>query len=389
MIIVYFLLPIFLLQITLVLWIANPSIVFDHQGASDIHLGRERLISGSIFEENTLFDSVTNYVDWEPPYDTDCWDNISLNASLVNPMSFTKDCYMSSIPMDRPRKPSISDIIDVLNLQEGFGSSSKSNDGEEDDYVERTTNSYKSASILSRDEDSLRYHPLLYHKPVSLNYKEECTSTSLKTEFDVFKEAFSCASYKGYERRNLRLKSDDEIDGDKCFVALRSDDSNYSSENSSETSPANTVKNKERNFSVDAISNLFNTDDDAAVILVMDKNKNLSCLSTSRKKLEKYFAQTERKDKGSSSPVSEISSQKKRRGRKRVHEPDKAEDIRLKMRRERNNEASKIVRGKRKKRQSDLFKKESALIQNNLTLKTQLDMMTKQVNYMKAKLGLS
>ena len=51
-----------------------------------------------------------------------------------------------------------------------------------------------------------------------------------------------------------------------------------------------------KDLKVEVVSDLLNTTDDA-VILVMDKNKKISYVSTSRKKLEKYFdfSQTEKK----------------------------------------------------------------------------------------------
>jgi len=163
-----------------------------------------------------------------------------------------------------------------------------------------------------------------------------------------------------------------------------------------------------RKLSIEAASCLLSTKEDA-IIIVLEEDETVKYMSTSRQKLQNFLV-TQPQDKNNNitnnsmchtefSPINSsservddtlnASEQMKRRGRKRVHEPDKTEEERGEKKRERNNEACRKFRKSRKVNQKVLFKQESALLQHNLNLKEQIAALDRQLLYIKEKLGMS
>ncbi|XP_057293598.1 uncharacterized protein LOC130622182 [Hydractinia symbiolongicarpus] len=359
---------IFQFKVILVFWTKNPSIVFD-QRASNVW-GRERLLSGSLTsEEEILIDpfeiskfTSSSHSDWETINDQD-WVTPSVTSTSALSSRLIKDCHFPMSTPDRPRKPSISDIIDVLNLKE-----KESNKNEEYDSGYPESSSSASSLINGTNSSSSDEQSPLQLDGISHIHNNEQYFFSNSTNQDILKSHFDDDIHSAVKLEEML----------KCHKP-----------------ESNAFMDKQKNHTVksEVVSNLLNSADDA-VIMIMDKNKHIRYLSTSRQKLENYLATESRSDSSSNKTGTGVPkhiskfNEKKQRGRKRIYAPDKDEDIRDDMKRERNNEACRKFRKFRKHKQKELFQEESLLLQTNLNLKEQIAALNRQVEYMKNKLGI-
>lgn len=357
------------------------------------------------------------------------WDILpNLNAPLASP-PFLKDTHLPMLAPERPRKPSISDIIDVLNLTDGkvftwespgepssINKKSDSsldlkdsllntkNDDLDSGYSESPTRESPSSMFSASSEEyspSWNYNLSEHSPPYSISDH----SKEKQRFFDA--DCYGCIDSSS-EIGELRNRKRSEPESPQSFSS--DSDSNkfqtpmLNEENLLKLATESVNKTK---LSIEAASSLLSSKDDA-VIIVLEEDKTIKYMSTSRQKLESFLTSEIDPLQNNTPKVENISSndaclgginhtsfieldpirqqQVKRRGRKRVYEPDKSEEERGDKKRERNNVACRKFRRVRKMVQNDLFEQESVLLQHNLNLKEQVAALTRQLAYMKEKL---
>lgn len=351
---------------------------------------------------------------------------------------------------ERTRKPSISDIIDVLNLTDGKVLSwdiSSSSGGELSsqphykkfpdsslDLKETILNSKNDDLDSGYSESPTRESPSSIYSASSDEYSPSwsCNVTEFSLPACSLAEPSHEEKHRFFEGDYIEcLDSPTSKDESSNRTNIELDTSNpqptqdfdsmhdSSSLDGTGTIQAAPILNEENllklatesvnktKLSIEAASSLLNSKDDA-VIIVLEEDRTVKYMSTSRQKLE-HFLISETDPLRVTSPYGEsVTTIKacldsrvspalvdwqivqphptKRRGRKRVYEPDKSEAERGDKKRERNNEACRKFRRSRKVVQKDLFDQESVLLQHNLNLKEQVAALSRQLTYMKEKL---
>lgn len=373
------------------------------------------------------------------------WDILpNLNAPLASP-PFSKDTHFPMLAPERSRKPSISDIIDVLNLKDerifswesGEISSSNKKSSESSLDTSDTILGTKDSSLNAKNDDldsgysesPTRMSPSSIGSASSEEYSPSwqytlpehsppCSMSGHPQEKQRFFEAdsYGCLDYpaemnelSSEEKRNScpLTSNTNGTDSMQTLTFVGNDATETRILNEENLLKLATESVNKTKLSIEAASSLLNSKDDA-VIIVLEEDKTVKYMSTSRQRLENFLtSETDPQQNVTSSNIENVMNndllnipsgtdnpdcyviqpqRDKRRGRKRVYEPDKSEAERGDKKRERNNEACRKFRRVRKMIQKDLFEQESVLLQHNLNLKEQVAALTRQLAYMKKKL---
>lgn len=406
---VYF--PIYRLRITLLFWNKNPSIVFD-QCASNV-LGVKRRKSFSFDIEGDILNPL-NYTeslfDWEPG-DND-FDLLSSTFDILQPSSLLLSPSITTLPSSlmshipdfnnihgKPRRFSISDIIDVLNLQEESFHTHITNPD-----TKGINDLKKGNSVCSEYSDegstSADY-------PAEGNDFETLNNSADEREI---KECYLPSKFVFNNNSGENTERNGEYYSDKSWTNLPNI---YCSSEETADSPIyiavqpNSTKNQfgfnaEGHRNDEILLKEFRNDENKLLNLEKDKkfvlspcpqkvkqhiNKGEGCFQNQLSKKITITCPSSDDDDDKNDKNSQLACKSKKRGRKRVYDvlQENGEKHNIK-KRERNNEACRKFRKTRKEKLDILFEQESELLQKNLNLKEQIKALDRQLIYIKEKL---
>ena len=309
-------------------------------------------------EQNFLFDYFIDKPLEELQFDESDLNNL---PRIHDPFIF--DVNSGDIEMFSPlreRKCSISDILDVLNEDKNLFSRQTNDDG------------YDSGQT---------------HSPSGISGDESFTSEEL---FD-----------KNSDELNLSKCKDQNDENALHYVAMKASPITTATYDKVEV-----MESKDASMLCNPV--LLMSDKDAVIVL-MDGNKQIKYLSTSKEKLQTFLRQesssfaevkalrnendmqesTQGTNISPDTSLDTSSSKLKpsKRGRKRIYEC--ADDTeREDSKRIRNNEACRKFRKSKTEKLKTLFDNELKLLQQNTKLKEQISQMECQLDYIKEKLGI-
>ena len=317
---------------------------------------------------------------------------------------------------ERLRRPSISDLLDVVNTSDGLLLPSHSSCGA--GGVEHTQLSLAKSSVNVIDPDCIDSgfsESPQYSPSSSSNEDMFCPAPKI----DQHDYAKNCKQAKISRVPYTQQK---ESENQECVSAGSARKAKVS-----DNIPVTSLLTSEKD----------------AVIMVLGEDKTVQCISISREKLEQFIAssnssqprddhstvasidvpftaenitvetssrssnKTKRTSRENNRPsiahlkkirnendhrsgeTSTKAAKVERRGRKRLHEPDSSDLVRGIGKRVRNNEACRKFRESRKVCLKNLFQQESVLLQNNLNLKEQVAMLKRQIAHIKQKMESS